>query len=380
VTLVHTFAPNLEYLPRTPQTNKQTDRQTDMSNPQNLYGAPRPKNKPIPLSSSSIHVLSTELSAARSALSRTEKSTPARARTKQRTTPKTAALFSGGHNKGVSERAKRDASGDGGGAGHEVEVVRGGTQLSERDLQRSRKSLLAKSKRYRQLQRGGAEAADALVDFDRKWGEEGSASSSDAEDDNGDDGDGDGEMVEYEDEFGRTRRGTKGEAERELRKREMASAATAAVSEGVRPPPPEDVICGNIIQTNAFRTPLFGTVPTSEELFAARAEREEADALETHYDASKEVRTKGVGFHHFSTGAEARKAEMEGLANERRQTELGRKEWEGRRKRKREELEKRREEIKAKRRVKVGGSWLENQFGDMLGGGQGEGGDEGAAR
>ena len=337
--------------------------------PAPLYGTPRPKNKPIPLSSSSIHALSTELSVARSALSRTEKSGPARARTKK-STSKTAALFSG-HNKGVSERAKRDVSREEeeGGAGYVVvKTAAGEGGISERDLQRSRKSMLAKAKRYRQLRRGG-KGGDALVDFDRKWGEEGSGSEEEEEED-GDDGGG-GEVVEYEDEFGRTRTGTRGEAEREKRRREVAGKVGESVGEGVRPLPPQGIIYGNTIQTHAFHTPMFNAVPTSEELLAARAEKEKEDVLETHYDASTEVRTKGVGFFQFSKDVEARRGEMEELEAERRRTEMERQEKEGRRKRKREELEKRREEIKAKRRVKVGGSWLEDQFGDLLGGGEG---------
>ncbi|KAI5858588.1 hypothetical protein BZA05DRAFT_427938 [Tricharina praecox] len=320
-----------------------------MSNPSTLYGAPRPKNKPIPLSSSSIHALSTELAAARSALSRTENPAPARARARTNgssATSKTAALTGAGEGEGPSEG----------------------------ELQRSRKSLLLKARRYRALQRGG-ESADALVDFDRKWGEEGSADSS--SDDDGDGGDDDGVMVEYEDEFGRTRTGTRGEAEREKRRMEVARVVQESVNDGAgagaRPLPPQGVIYGNNIQTRAFHTPLFSSVPTSEEMLAARAEREEVQGdVETHYDASKEVRTKGVGFFQFSKDVEVRREEMEELEKERQRTQAERMEKEGRRKRKREELEKRREQIKAKRRVKVGGSWLDDQFGDLLGG-DGEG-------
>jgi hypothetical protein len=314
-----------------------------------LYGTPRPKNKLIPLSSTSIHALSIELSLARSKLSKTEKSAPARSRPS-----KTSELF---HNKGVSSRAAKDVR-DGGGK-TTAELGDGG--VSERDWERSRKTMKAKAKLYEKLKRGDGDGEGTLVDFDRKWAENGSAEEEEAEDDE------DEELVEYEDEFGRTRTGKKSEAERESRKKEIAAAAEAErTADSSRPPPPKGIIYGNTIQTHAFQTPDFATLPKEADLTAAMPTEEEEDLMtEAHYDASKEVRTKGVGFFQFSTDNKVRRSEMEELLKERERTEAERKEKAERRKRKREEIEKRKEEVKAKRRGKVGGSWLEEQFGGL---------------
>ncbi|KAF8245251.1 hypothetical protein K440DRAFT_634748 [Wilcoxina mikolae CBS 423.85] len=135
-----------------------------------------------------------------------------------------------------------------------------------------------------------------------------------------------------------------------------------------RPLPPVGIIYGNTIQTHAFQTPGFATLPEAADLTKAMPTEEEEDlATEAHYDASKEVRTKGVGFYQFSTDNKVRKTEMEELLRERERTEAERKEKAERRKRKREENEKRKEEVRAKRRGKVGGSWLEEQFGSLDG-------------
>jgi hypothetical protein len=305
-----------------------------------LYGAPRPKNKPIPLSSTSIHALSTELALARSAAASKSSSTAARPRPTK--LPRTL------HNAGVSSRAAKDVS-----------TRPALDDVPEHDLERSRKKLKQKARLYKELQRGdGEEKDEGLVDFTRKWAEEGDGEGeSSSEEDEGEE-----ELVEYEDEFGRTRRGTKREAEREKRRREGGSAMGA--EDSARPAPPSQVIYGNTIQTHAFQTPEFSTVPKAEELLAKLPEEKEED-VEAHYDASREVRTKGVGFYQFSKDSKVRREEMEELLKQREETEMRRREKEERRKRKREEIEKRKEEVKAKRRVKVGGSWLEDQFGGL---------------
>jgi hypothetical protein len=307
------------------------------TNPSSLYGAPRPKNKPIPLSSTSIHALSTELALARSAASKS--SSTAR--------PRPTKLPQKLHNKGVSSRATKDLT------------SRSLGEVPERDLELSRKKLKQKARLYKELQRGdGEEKDEGLVDFTRKWAEEGGEGDSSSEDEEEERE----ELVEYEDEFGRTRRGTRREAESEKRRRE--GATTMGADDSARPTQPSQVIYGNTIQSHAFQTPEFSTVPKAAELAAKLPEEKEED-VEAHYDASGEVRTKGVGFYQFSKDSKVRKEEMEELLKQREETEMRRREKEERRKRKREEIEKRKEEVKAKRRVKVGGNWLENQFGGL---------------
>jgi hypothetical protein len=323
-----------------------------------LYGAPRPKNKPITLSSTSIHALSTELSLVRSQLSKTGKFAAA---SRPSNTKK---LFS--HNRGVSSRNAKDLHD--GAFGKSIREL--GGAITEHDLERSRKKLEIKAKLYGKMKRGemgpgGKYEKDGLVDFDRKWAEEGSGDDDDDEDDQ--EQEQEQEMVEYEDEFGRTRMGSKAEVEREKRREEAAAAAAKEISgDRSRPLPPSGIIYGNTIQTHAFETLEFSAIPKAADPTAALpTEEEEELENETHYDASKEVRTKGVGFYQFSKDARIRKEEMAQLEKEREKTERERVERTEKRKRKREELEKRREEIKNKKRGKIGGSWLEQEFGDL---------------
>lgn len=326
-----------------------------------LYGAPRPKSKStaISLSSTSIHALSTEISLARSRLSSTSslKSAPGRSRPS-----KTKSLFAGS-NKNVSKRAVKDLADSHG--GKTSEQLGGG--ISERDLARSRKRLKEKAKLYEAMKRGdfNDDAGEGLVDFDRKWAEHPSDEESDngdgADEEREDDDDGD-EIVEYEDEFGRTRKGKKSQVEKD--KRREAAAKKAVDEETARDAVPEGLIIGNMIQTSAFTTATFSAVPTSSMLSSALPVEEEED-LETHYDANREVRTKGVGFYQFSTNSKERAGEMEELLNERKHTAEGRKMAEEKKKRRREEVEARREEVKRRRRGKVGGNWLDGFMGEI---------------
>lgn len=331
-----------------------------MASGSSLYGAPRPKSKStaISLSSTSIHALSTEISLARSRLS--SKCAAGRSRP-----TKTKSLFANS-NKNVFKRAAKDlvvGSNDGG--GRTSEQLGGG--VSERDLARSKKKLKQKAKLYEAMKRGdfNDDNGEGLVDFDRKWAEHpsdeesenGDGANEEAEDDD-DDGD---QIVEYEDEFGRTRKGKKSHVERE--KRREAAAKKAAEEEAARDAVPEGLIIGNTIQTGAFATANFSAVPTSSMLSEALPPEEEYQ--ETHYDASKEVRTKGVGFYQFSTDSKERAVEMEELTNERKRTAEDRKRAEEKKKRRREEVEARREEVKRRRRVKVGENWLEGFMGEI---------------
>lgn len=339
-----------------------------MASGSSLYGAPRPKSKStaISLSSTSIHALSAEISLARLRLS--SESVPGRSRP-----TKTKSLFAGS-NKNVFKRAAKDLVGSNDGGGRTSEQLGGG--VSERDLARSKKKLKQKAKLYDAMKRGdfNDDNGEGLVDFDRKWAEHPSDEESEngegankEDDDDDDDGD---EIVEYEDEFGRTRKGKKSYVEKE--KRREAAAKKAAEEAAARDAVPEGLIIGNTIQTGAFVTANFSAVPTSSMLSEALPPEEEYQ--ETHYDASKEVRTKGVGFYQFSTNSKERAVEMEELMNERERTAGDRKKAEEKKKRRREEIEARREEVKRRRRVKVGENWLEGFMGEIeVGDKEGEG-------
>ncbi|RPB11640.1 hypothetical protein P167DRAFT_536554 [Morchella conica CCBAS932] len=327
---------------------------------QNLYGAPRPKSKanPIPLSSTSIHALANELTLARARLSSTSttKTAPGRPRPS-----KTASLFAPA-NKGVSKRAARDEAPDDSYGGKTSAQL--GDAVSERELERSRKKMKEKSRLYAAMKRGdfADEGGEGLVDFDRKWAEHPSdESEEEAEEKAGGGSDEDDEIIEYEDEFGRTRKGKRGAVERE--KRRVAAAKRAAEEAAAMNRAPEGLIVGNTIQTAAFTTATFSAVPSSAMLAGAMPKEEEEKKL--HYDASKEVRTKGVGFYQFSKDEGERMAEMEELERERVKTAEERRKVEERRKKRKEAVEKKREEVKRRRREKVGDRWLEGFMGEL---------------
>jgi len=180
--------------------------------------------------------------------------------------------------------------------------------------------------------------AEGLVDFDRKWAEGGeggdsAASSTDEEENNNhrasaeeeEEEEGAEEMVEYVDEFGRQRLTTK-TAYAKLQKQKIAAThATASLASfSARPSRPENLIQGDTIQTSAFNPSAPATLLM--ETLARKRDRSLTPPEETHYDASTEVRSKGVGFYQFSKDAEGRKREMEALEREREGTERGRRE------------------------------------------------------
>lgn len=353
-----------------PQPPFPTHSSHKMSNPSanpTLYGKPRPKSKEINLLSSStaMHSLSAALSSARADASSGSRSSRR---------PATSSTFSK-KNTGTAQRAAKDAI-----AMKEKYAVSGGKKglrikggsasaadekLSEWEWEKRRQRLEQKAEVYEKLKRGvvedlEGERALTLVDWEGKWakGEKGGNDEVE-ENEKAEEEYEEEEMVEYTDEFGRTRKATKRQLEKEAAEREREAEAS------VRPEEPSQVIFGDVIQTHAFQTPEFvGTVPKKSELEALLPKPEDEEKeLEMHYDASKEVRTKGVGFYQFSKDAEVRRREMEELLGERGKTEREKAEKEERRKRKREELEKRKEEVRAKRRGKVGGNWLEREFG-----------------
>jgi len=212
----------------------------------------------------------------------------------------------------------------------------------------SRKKMEEKARLYAAMKRGDVEDTDGryAVDFDRKWAEaevdgENDRESSDGEDDQGSDE----EMVEYEDEFGRTRTGTRAQAAREeTRKRHAGVAATQPQG---RPDMPNNVIYGATIQSQAFN-PDEGISSRMAEL-AAKRDKEVTPPPEEHFDGRKEIRTKGVGYFQFSTDQEERKRQMAELEKERQETEAKRKEVDNRKEARRKEVEARKKAISEKR-------------------------------
>ncbi len=88
---------------------------------------------------------------------------------------------------------------------------------------------------------------------------------------------------------------------------------------------------------------------------------------ETHYDASKEVRSKGVGFYAFSKDEEGRRREFEALGEERRGTERERREREVRRGEREGRVEERKRFIAEKRGERLAERFLDGLDGELRG-------------
>ena len=198
--------------------------------------------------------------------------------------------------------------------------------------------------------------SNLLVDFDRKWAEDVEAGrTSDTSSSSDDDGE---EMVTYEDEFGRQRQGSRAEAARELRRRNAQSYAVDELAHlSARPEAPARLIHGDVVQAAAFNPDA--AIAEQMEDIARKRDRSMTPPEEVHYDASKEIRSKGVGFYSFSKDAEGRKREMKDLERERQETEKGRGEREERIRKRKEEVEKRRKLVAQKRSEILADRFLE---------------------
>lgn len=223
--------------------------------------------------------------------------------------------------------------------------------------------LYASMKRGDYVPQAGRENQEelALVDFDRKWAEkeeEDCKSNMSSSEDGGEDSEADeGDVVEYEDEFGRLRKGTKAEASRELRRRNARTYAEEQLANfSARPSRPENVIVGDTIQAAAFN-PDANLTQRMESL-AAKRDRSPTPPEEVHYDASKEIRSKGVGFYAFSQDAENRAKEMDNLGKERAETERLKSEREARKEAKKRQIEEKKRAIAKKREEKLADRFL----------------------
>lgn len=222
-----------------------------------------------------------------------------------------------------------------------------------------------KARKYAALKRGDYLSADnegeTLIDFDRKWTENGEKdfSVSDSESD-----DGSGEIVDYEDEYGRARRGPRAEAERmERRKRNRVLGAEELDRMSARPAIPGKLIYGDTVQVAAF-DPEAPVAAKMEEL-AAKRDRSVTPPEMKHYEADKEFRIKGVGFYSFSKDEETREREMEALERERVETERVRREREGRKEERKRVIEQRKRAIGSKRAKKQADSFLDGLTTDL---------------
>lgn len=327
---------------------------------QSLYGIPRAKKQPHhEIEASSSLVFSSQLSAL---LSQSRPITARRPKGRQDD------IFST-HNRGSKKRAAADTLD--GGQRHQKDIG----AVDSTILQRSKRQMEEKARIYAAMKRGDyvpskklksglAGEAEPLVNFDRKWAEadEASAKPNDETSSGSDDGQSeDEELVEYEDELGRHRKGTRAEALREQRhRRGLINAERNLTEMSARPAMPNNIIYGDAVQAAAFN-PEEPIAAKMEEL-AQKRDRSATPPPETHYDATKEVRSKGVGFYQFSGDKEGRARELENLQLEREETMKRQKERTERKDARKQEIEERRQLIREKR-----GEKLANRFLDSLG-------------
>ncbi|KAK7753608.1 hypothetical protein SLS62_004466 [Diatrype stigma] len=302
-----------------------------------------------------------------------------------------------------------------------------GTEDERQAFLRARRNMEEKARRYAAMKRGdyiapsgpgggggGNSENDPLIDFDRKWAERhpegdgnGSSSVSDNESDDDDDDDDEGdnpmnELVEYKDEFGRTRTGTRAEALRQARRdrrRQLGAEELEAMAarplhhhhhqdteheNGSGGNSMSNIIHGDVIQSAAFLEHQQASGADARRAMAdlaARRDRSPTPPADAHFDGRAEIRSKGVGFYQFATddGA-ARQRQMEGLRRAREDTERERAARAAEREGRRREIEERRARVGRARAEKMAGSFLDGLAGELglgLGVGSGSGGGTG---
>lgn len=159
---------------------------------------------------------------------------------------------------------------------------------------------------------------EGLVDFDRKWANEEDKKRAREEDSGSEDEDDDNaSIISYEDELGRSRRGTRSEAARAARAKEEEARGDAA-QERWRPNRPENLIYGEAVQSQAFNPEA--NIAAQMAQLASRRDRSATPPDQVHYDADGEVRNRGTGFYAFSRDEETRKKQMEQLKGAREET------------------------------------------------------------
>ncbi|KAH7380751.1 hypothetical protein BKA66DRAFT_465368 [Pyrenochaeta sp. MPI-SDFR-AT-0127] len=302
-----------------------------------LYGArPKSRIKGKEISSSSTLAFSSTLSnLIRAGSSETSKTASGRPRPQKEDIFKT-------HNKNVKKRALKDLEDS-----DFTQKHRGRTTEEkgedEAAWKRTKRRMEEKARLYDALKRGDIEDTDDKygVDFDRKWaekqekGEVASTSESDSE------ASVEEELIEYVDEFGRTRKGTRAEAAREAR-RKNTLAANEPDRFTARPSMPTNIIYGDAVQSNAFNPDETITQQMAD--LAAKRDKELTPPPELHFDGRAEARQRGTGFFHFSKDEEERTAQLGRMEKEREETERVRRE-------RKEAVEKRKAMVREKKRV-----------------------------
>ncbi|KAH8161436.1 hypothetical protein CIB48_g6809 [Xylaria polymorpha] len=251
-----------------------------------------------------------------------------------------------------------------------------GTEEEKQDFARARRKMEEKARLYAAMKRGDYVAkeneAAPLVDFDRKWAErhpeeaDERYSSSGGDDESSDDDNNDGrEMVEYQDEFGRTRVGTRAEVQRQERRAARAALGAAELKDMAAVPTvrPRNLIFGDAIQTGGVRA----RGRDAGRHGCARGEAgPDADA------APRRPLRRDRGDPHQGTGfvpvlarrGDAREGDGEPEA-ERENTERARRARETEKERRRKEIAERRKKIGKRRAEKMADSFLDGLAGEI---------------
>ncbi|KAK2031407.1 hypothetical protein LX32DRAFT_637201 [Colletotrichum zoysiae] len=339
----------------------------------NLYGQPPPKKRKASAALGSSLDFTAQLTSLMSASSTTTP-TPARSRSSK---TKDSIFVSARHKRRDGDNGagsgQNKVGSDSTGASNKLRIREPlGTEEESSNLARARRNMEEKARRYAAMKRGDyvpkENEAAPLIDFDRKWaeseaGQDRNDETSSGSDDGADqDEDGDKEVIEYEDEFGRLRRGTRADKERlERQRRRGLLGAEELERMSARPAAPAKLLYGDAIQTMAFNP----EDPDRMEELARKRDRSATPPEASHYDADSEIRTKGTGFYKFSKDEETRQKEFQNLEQERIRTEAARKEREENREARRREIEQRRKDVEVRRAQKLADSFLDGLATDM---------------
>ncbi|KAF2226258.1 hypothetical protein BDZ85DRAFT_305220 [Elsinoe ampelina] len=245
------------------------------------------------------------------------------------------------HNRNSAKRAKKDLENNGA-----LTTRQDSEAVDSAAWARSKRKMEEKARLYAAMKRGDVEDDDGklMVDFDSKWAAEQEKNGDNRWDNESSEGsEEDDEVIEWEDEFGRTRKGKKSE----MMKQQRRKALEAEIAERKRPVAPDKVIWGDTVQADAFN-PDRDIQDKMDEL-ARKRDKSLTPPPDEHFDSNKEVRSKGVGFMQFSMDAEERKKQMEGLEKEREETERKRMERDEVMDERRRKLEERKRLIEEKR-------------------------------
>lgn len=235
------------------------------------------------------------------------------------------------------------------------------TQEELAELERSRARMEEKARVYSALKRGDYVPMDdvpaPLVDFDRKWAEANDGNVVyDKTPESESESDEDDEVIEFEDEYGRTRQGTRADKEKIERRRKRGLLGAEELERmSARPAAPQGLIYGDTIQSMAFNPDN----PDKMEELARKRDRSQTPPKMKRYDADAEIRDKGVGFYKFSKDEETRQKEMESLRDERRATEACHKQRDEKKAARQKEIEERRKAIETRRAKKMADSFLD---------------------